>query len=114
MSNEINDILEERGSNYGEFKNQAMLSKHLRAEFFYHHQLYGQGEIEPYIEEGITMVLHKLARLANGKIDYIDGYRDIIGYAQLIVNELEKTDGSTDARVTKIKRINGEWEDVNE
>ena len=90
MKNEIDKILDERGSNYGEFKNQARLSKMLRDIFFTHQKVYGQGEIEPYMEEGITMVFHKLARAANGRIDYKDNFVDIVGYSQLIVNELEK------------------------
>ena len=36
------------------------------------------------------MILHKVARILNGDPDYVDSWADIAGYAQLVVNILEK------------------------
>lgn len=38
------------------------------------------------------MILHKVSRIINGDPSYADSWRDIAGYAQLIVNELDKAE----------------------
>jgi hypothetical protein len=46
------------------------------------------------------MVFHKLARAANGDTLYADNYRDVAGFAQLIVENLQQFPGATDSVVT--------------
>jgi hypothetical protein len=41
-------------------------------------------------KEGLEMVVHKIARALNGDENYDDNYKDIMGYTQLIINELPK------------------------
>ena len=40
--------------------------------------------------EAITMIANKLGRVINGDPYYDDSWRDIAGYATLVVKELEK------------------------
>jgi len=90
LQQSVEDTLKQRGRRYGKFKNHAVLSKRLREAFFTHQKIFGITALEPYQEEAIIMVCHKLARIANGSPDYDDSWRDIAGYTQLVVDELEK------------------------
>lgn len=80
----IEHILSERGNNYGDFRDQAIISqsfKHIIAEF---------GEdLSTSQREALEMIVHKIARILNGNPNYKDSWVDIVGYAQLVVNELE-------------------------
>lgn len=86
----IDSILAERGSNYGEFSNHAHLSQTLKSIFDAHVREYGQPELfTDTINEAIEMIFHKLARIGNGDPTYTDSWTDLIGYTQLVINELE-------------------------
>ena len=39
--------------------------------------------------EALDMILHKIARIANGDPNYADSWIDIAGYAKLISDRLE-------------------------
>lgn len=41
-------------------------------------------------QEAAEMILFKLSRIASGNPNHIDHWRDIAGYATLVVRELEK------------------------
>lgn len=95
-SNSIEDTLNERGDRYGNFANHSALSQTLRNTIMQHYfQVHGGAEatpLPPYMAEALTMICHKLARIANGDPHYDDSWRDIAGYATLVVEELnEKT-----------------------
>ena len=38
----------------------------------------------------MKMILHKIARIGCGNAQFIDHWRDIVGYATLVINELEE------------------------
>lgn len=85
------ETLKERGNRYGEFRNHAQLSQTLKATFDNHVREYGRPEeFEPFMSEAIEMIFHKLARIANGDPTYDDNYRDIAGFAELVVKELNR------------------------
>ena len=88
------DMLKERGENYGDFATQAVLSQTLKNTIMQHYfQVHGGNKAQPlpaYMVEAISMICHKLARIANGNVTYSDSWQDIVGYAQLVINELEK------------------------
>jgi hypothetical protein len=91
----IEEVLKERGSRYGEFKEHAKLSQELKSAIFYHSNTCGIDGVgtngyKDYQKEAIEMICHKLARIANGDPMYKDSWIDIAGYAQLVVDELEK------------------------
>ena len=94
--------LHQRGTTYGDFTTQATLSRTLNTIWQQHYyQLHGNLDLPPFILEGVSMIFHKLARAANGDAKFADSYRDIAGYAQLIVDSLPSVEGSTDVTVTK-------------
>jgi len=91
ISATIDETLEQRGTRYGVFKHHAALSVILRTTIFQHYtQVHPDGPQLSYSQvEAITMILHKLARIANGDANYDDSWKDIAGYAELIVKELQ-------------------------
>lgn len=78
----IDDTLTQRGTRYGSFKHHAKLSQQLQTTALVH------SLPEPYMQEAATMICHKLARISNGDPYYDDSWRDIAGYAQLVVDIL--------------------------
>ncbi len=80
------DTLAERGSRYGEFKDQAV---------------YAQGFAEiaakspnwptmaPDQREGLSIIFNKIGRILNGDPDYSDSWHDIAGYATLVDKRLK-------------------------
>lgn len=85
---DIRSILEERGKRYGSFEDHALISQALRGVTLTHSD--GRLLMKPFQKEAIDMILHKIARILNGDPDYIDSWADIGGYAQLVVDILEK------------------------
>lgn len=88
----IQDTLEERGARYGDFKNHADISQEIQTAIAKGFMLRGDGltisDIPAYQLEALTMIAHKIGRIVNGDIYYDDSWRDIAGYATLVVNEL--------------------------
>ena len=104
---DIKQTLNERGKRYGSFKGHAEVSQRLKVVV--------QEELEtrekflsPVQQEAVDMILHKLARIVNGDSNYIDSWRDIVGYTQLVVDELLATDGSTDVKTLPLEVIDGQ------
>ena len=98
---DINETLKERGSRYGEFRSHADITQELKRVM--------RGEamtcetnwqaLSNDKQEALEMIAHKIGRILNGDPEYAESWRDIAGYAQLVVNELHRTNGTTDARV---------------
>lgn len=86
----IEQTLNERRKTHGDFGRVAKLHVELTECF----RTYSTNTWEvDYIEAqmvALDMILHKLARIGSGKVDEIDHWRDIAGYATLVVKELEK------------------------
>lgn len=89
VSQSTDQILEQRGSRYGKFENHAALSQKLYTSIIAHIQLHGDiSTMQPYHLESLSMICHKLARIANGDPNYDDNWKDIAGYAELVVKIL--------------------------
>lgn len=91
---DVNQVLKERGSRYGEFKDHARLSQALKDTFYSRvMERMDCGELGLELEadqcEAIDMICHKLARIANGDPHYADSWVDIAGYAKLVADRLE-------------------------
>lgn len=91
-------ILQDRGKNYGSFEGNASIAQELKKLWWASDgrgRLLSEACTSAVINEGIEMILHKLARIMNGDPYYADSYQDIAGYAQLIVNHLNKNYNAT-------------------
>ena len=97
MSNEsVNDMLQDRISVYGDFASQADISQCLK------HIVQSEANWKKmnYVQkEAIELILHKIARIMNGNPYYIDSWRDLVGYSQLVVNALAKDSRAVDSTV---------------
>ncbi len=87
----VGATLAQRGNRYGSFEDHASLSQALKNCIFAHAQKHAITCFTPSQVEATEMICHKLARIANGDPNYDDSWRDIAGYAQLIVDELKQT-----------------------
>lgn len=84
----ISQILQERESRYGSFKEHALIAQNLKYELRLSKKFKQLNEDQ---REALEMIQHKIARILNGDPNYADSWVDIAGYAQLIANRLQQT-----------------------
>ena len=86
------DILEQRGSRYGTFKDQAQLVQGFKQVM---ENSLRWNDLKPYQKEALEMIQHKISRMLNGDPMYLDNVEDILGYGKLMLDQmkldLEKT-----------------------
>lgn len=92
----IEEILEERGSNYGPFNQHARITQCIKKimhdaleENERHNQL--DSLDQAVVREAVDMIAHKLGRIANGDPLFQDSWDDIAGYAKLVSKHIEST-----------------------
>lgn len=90
MSN-IDQILKDRGSRYGEFCEHAFITQGIKAAMATGRNWDG---IDDDMRECLEMVAHKIGRILNGDPDYIDSWTDIIGYTRLVEKRLIDEQGT--------------------
>ncbi len=88
MSNEVDAILEERGSRYGPFISHAMITQLLKGTMNTYLTQHSKT-LMPDQQEALDMIFHKIGRILNGDPDYADSWIDIAGYAKLVADRLE-------------------------
>lgn len=86
MSN-IDNTLNERGTRYGDFEDHADITQDLKAIM---QATSNWGLLKADQKEALDMMAHKIGRILNGDPNYIDSWHDIIGYARLVEQRLEK------------------------
>lgn len=85
LNSNIEQIIAARGENYGVFADGAAIMRDLKSVM---HSTDGWERLSPSQQEALDMIQHKIGRVLNGKPDYDDNWRDIAGYATLVLNEL--------------------------
>lgn len=86
-SGPVYELIAERGTRYGEFKDGAAIMQQLKAVMKFAPKW---QYIKPSQKEALEMIQHKIGRILNGDPDYDDNWKDIAGYATLIVKELSE------------------------
>ena len=81
----IDALITERGSRYGKFKDGAEIMQELKDVM---REVDGWRNLTPSQREALDMIQHKIGRILNGDPTYDDSWKDIAGYATLIINEL--------------------------
>lgn len=86
--NEIDAILDQRGSRYGNFLDHARITQRLKNVA---HQFAAQHDKTFDVDqaEALDMIFHKIGRILNGDPNYADSWVDIAGYAKLVADRLE-------------------------
>jgi len=81
------NILDERAKNYGPFIDMATITQNLKEIL---HAAPSWENMDADQQESLEMIVHKIARILNGRPDYADSWVDIAGYARLVSERLEK------------------------
>lgn len=84
---EIEQILEERGSRYGDFGSQAIITQNIKAAMRHSPNW---AKLPNDMKEALEMMALKIGRILNGDPMWIDSWTDAVGYAQLVVDRLER------------------------
>ena len=79
-------VLQQRGSRYGEFKDNANISQQLKSVMYSSTNYYS---LPNDMKESLQMIAHKIARILEGDPYYDDSWVDIAGYAKLVANRLQ-------------------------
>ena len=89
QGSKVDSLLAEREKIYGNFADHARCSQRLKRVV--RDELAMRGKEFAYDQtESLSMVLHKIARIVNGDANYVDNWRDIAGYAELVAKRLEE------------------------
>ena len=83
----MGEILAEREKRYGYFRGHAGISQGMKRVMM---NATGWPRMSDDKREALEMILHKIARIVNGDPEYIDSWKDIAGFATLVVRNLEK------------------------
>lgn len=81
----VQALIAERGSRYGKFADGAEIMQYLKS---FMHKVDGWNNLTASQKEALDMIQHKIGRILNGDPTYDDNWKDIAGYATLIVEEL--------------------------
>lgn len=84
---DVTHTLAERGSRYGKFSDNSRIFADLMGTFR-NSPAWREGRIDMIHEHALSNIATKLARLLTGDPDYDDNWRDIAGYATLMVSIL--------------------------
>ena len=94
----LQQTLNERAATHGFFAVNSRIAQQLkellRNQDSYEKLTYAQRET-------LDMIMHKISRILSGDPKFIDSWRDITGYAQLVVDDLQSDPAATDVRTEK-------------
>lgn len=82
----IRTILDERGSRYGDFRGHAQITQSIKMAM---QRSPKWLELTDSQREALEMTAHKIGRILNGDPDYLDSWVDIVGYTQLVIDQLK-------------------------
>ena len=82
----IEEVLNQRQATYGSFTKNAEVSQMLK---YFMTQGTNYKQMPLAHREALEMIVHKIARIVNGDPNYIDNWVDIIGYSQLVIEEIK-------------------------
>lgn len=87
-SDDLNKVLDARGSQYGNFLDHARITQRLKNVA---HQFASENGKRFDVDqaEALDMIFHKIGRILNGNPNYADSWVDIAGYAKLVADRLE-------------------------
>ena len=84
-ADDIEKTLSDRGARYGRFEDGAEIMQQLK---LVSHGSSGWERMKPIQREAMDMIMHKIGRVLNGDPHYDDSWRDIAGFAKLVVDYL--------------------------
>lgn len=85
---DVKEVLKQRGDRYGSYNKVALTSQNLKFALR-NGDSWKDNKLSPDQRESLELICNKLSRIVNGDPNYLDSWVDIIGYVQLIVNEID-------------------------
>ena len=85
FTTETEALIAERSARYGKFKDSAEIMQSLKDTM---RDVDSWNNLTASQRESLDMIQHKIGRILIGDPTYDDSWKDIAGYATLIVNEL--------------------------
>jgi len=89
-------LLAERGATHGDFSDNAHISQELKAIVCTTDNW--NFKFTDVQKEAMEIILHKIARISCGNPHFIDSWKDISGYAMLVVERLQKDPQGLDVK----------------
>ena len=89
---DVDQILRERGSQYGTFGEVALVAQNIKAAM--RHSPNWQ-RLPADMREALEMIAAKSARILCGDFQHLDSWRDIEGYVKLVADRLERCSRNT-------------------
>ena len=87
-------VIADRAGTHGDFRVTATFSQMLHDVMS---DMPNWLTMDPLARQALIMIGVKLARIGSGNADAVDHWRDVAGYAQLVVDELARRGGSSPA-----------------
>ena len=81
----VDEILKNRDEIHGDFQKVAQTAQELKSVI-----ASAENNLPLDMNESLDLICTKIARITNGNYNEVDHWLDIAGYAQLIVNRLNK------------------------
>lgn len=88
---DVAHVIAEREKTHGPYKDKAQWAQNMKRAMRCPD---GWDNLTPYQRESLDMIASKIARALYGDAMEVDHWRDIAGYAQLVVRELEGSNAS--------------------
>lgn len=83
----IDQTLAERGQRYGEFIHHASIAQGIKCEMRMGANWDAMADDQ---REALEMIALKIGRILNGDPNYHDSWHDIVGYAKLVADRLQR------------------------
>lgn len=83
---DIESTLKERGAQYGKFADGARIMQNFKEVL---RNSPNWETMKPIQKEALEMIVHKMGRILNGNPNNFDHWWDLVGYATLVVRELQ-------------------------
>ena len=80
-SKSVEEILSERGGEYGSFDEHARITQNIKAAY---KDSPNWNKLPPAMKESLEMNAHKVGRILNGNMNNKDSWQDIEGYTKLV------------------------------
>lgn len=87
MTDEISKTLEERGARYGSFETHAEYADVINDVYLCSPNW---DTMKADTKEALRIIANKIGRILNGDPEYDDNWRDIAGYAKLVLDRINK------------------------
>ena len=82
----VGEILIARGGTHGVFKDSAIFVQYTKKMM---DNTPNWDSLSPDKKEALHMIQHKIGRILHGNANFKDHWEDILGYTQLVIDELE-------------------------